>query len=440
MHASTFQPRNKTCRLMWQRAGWQSRKECLIFVDHFPPKSPEISVPVRKATCNYARGEWRGFCPRAAARHRGRTRAPADGASELSFFMFPLEIGRLRRPISHRTSPPDVQLHIGCLLLLPASCLEVRSEIGRLPTWNVRFEIGHWTLGSLLRIQWLFCGYVGVYLDICFALVGFFCRYVGFFDMRMHRMHLLITPPPYPCAAHTAKRSWQWPKQSRFCPRTHLTRSSWKRSDEGLFSFSSFFSLLSSYPSDTKLLKRVRLGQFVKFRFRECGSLVPRSDTLVLKPLGHEALNQGQKGRFFRRVMFRGCGLFLWRSVVFKEFGVLWGSYSLSYSLVFDGSLLCVSFVGFFGESISRVYYVGLLWFSFVRVLCWSLLTRWSRHRYTSLSRRRSRTAKTWKQITTCSPAWSKKLPRSRCVYTRTHTHTRTHAHAHTLSMYIESI
>jgi len=63
-------------------------------------------------------------------------------ASELSFSISFLEIGRLRRAISNRTSPPDVQLQIG--RLLPASCLHVRSEIGRLPKWDVRFQIGHW--------------------------------------------------------------------------------------------------------------------------------------------------------------------------------------------------------------------------------------------------------------------------------------------------------
>ena len=41
-----------------------------------------------------------------------------------------------------RTSPPDVQFPIGLVL---ASCLDVPSEIGRLPTWDVRFQIGHWS-------------------------------------------------------------------------------------------------------------------------------------------------------------------------------------------------------------------------------------------------------------------------------------------------------
>jgi len=67
-------------------------------------------------TCNWARGKRRGCSPGAAARHKGRTRAPADDASEVSFSIFPLESGRLRRAISNQTSPPDVQLQIARLL------------------------------------------------------------------------------------------------------------------------------------------------------------------------------------------------------------------------------------------------------------------------------------------------------------------------------------
>ena len=39
-------------------------------------------------TCILARGKRRGFSPGAAVRHRGRTRAPADGASEIFIFHF----------------------------------------------------------------------------------------------------------------------------------------------------------------------------------------------------------------------------------------------------------------------------------------------------------------------------------------------------------------
>ena len=96
---------------------------------------------LRKETCNRARDKRRGFSHAAAALHRGRTRAPADGASELSFPIFFLEIGRLRRAISNWTSPRDVQLQIASLL--PSSCLDLRSEIRRLPneTSDLKLDI-----------------------------------------------------------------------------------------------------------------------------------------------------------------------------------------------------------------------------------------------------------------------------------------------------------
>jgi len=86
---------------------------------------------LRKVTCNWAHGKRRGFSPGAAARHRGLSRALVHPSSQGKWTMialivgkwtmialivhFPLEIGRLRRPIPKWTvtSPWDCHGALG---------------------------------------------------------------------------------------------------------------------------------------------------------------------------------------------------------------------------------------------------------------------------------------------------------------------------------------
>ena len=94
---------------------------------NFHKRTVQSVAFLRKRTCNWASGKWRVFSPGAAARHRGQTRAHMQTwCIRALVFHFSLEIGRLRRPISNRTSPPDVQLHIG--RLLPVSCVDIRLD------------------------------------------------------------------------------------------------------------------------------------------------------------------------------------------------------------------------------------------------------------------------------------------------------------------------
>jgi len=60
-----------------------------------------LALP-RKETCNWARGKRRGFSPGAAARHRGRTRAPTDCWSQ----------SPLSPPFSARSDVSDVRFEI----------------------------------------------------------------------------------------------------------------------------------------------------------------------------------------------------------------------------------------------------------------------------------------------------------------------------------------
>jgi len=108
-------------------------------------------------TCNWARGKRRGFSHGAAARQRGRTRAPVDGASnEMSLFHFPLEIGGVRRAMSNGMSALDVLLHIRPLpppscLHLSSSCLHLSSQIRRLPKRDTERPISNRTLKIEVR-------------------------------------------------------------------------------------------------------------------------------------------------------------------------------------------------------------------------------------------------------------------------------------------------
>ena len=61
---------------------------CLIFICHFPQKSPIISGSFAKHEVQLGTRQAEGLQPLAAARHRGRTRASVDCTSEPSFSIF----------------------------------------------------------------------------------------------------------------------------------------------------------------------------------------------------------------------------------------------------------------------------------------------------------------------------------------------------------------
>jgi len=109
---------------------------------------------LRKRTCNWASGKQRVFSPGAAACHRGRTRAP--GASELSFSIFSStsDVSGVRSQIGRRHQTSNCRSDV-CFqrLVEAASCVDVRSEIGRLPKWDVRFEIGNWMEVNWIEVQ-----------------------------------------------------------------------------------------------------------------------------------------------------------------------------------------------------------------------------------------------------------------------------------------------
>jgi len=99
--------------------GWRIHIGCIIFVRQFLQKSPEISGSFAERDLQLGARQAEGLQPRSRRALPGLDQSP-----------------------SNRTSPPNVRFQIGHLL--PASCIDVRSEIGCLPKWDVRFEIGHW--------------------------------------------------------------------------------------------------------------------------------------------------------------------------------------------------------------------------------------------------------------------------------------------------------
>ena len=138
--------------------------------------------------------------------------------------------------------------------------------------------------------------------------------------------------------------------------------------------FPLFSPLSSSYPSDTNLLNRVVLGEFVKFLFRECGSFWSRSNTLVLKPLGREAPNQGQKGRFFGRVVSCFSRRWALKGLFFEEVGPFCEGVSFSKNSVSCENLTDWSLMGLFRASLFWVCFVSLFRGYIMWVFCCFLL------------------------------------------------------------------
>jgi len=100
-------PRNFKSQLA---TGWRRVIGCFIFIGPFPKKSPKISHTFAERDLQLGVRQAEGLWPRSRRAPQGSDQSPCGwGILWAVFFQIFVDIGRLRRWISHRTSPLDTR-------------------------------------------------------------------------------------------------------------------------------------------------------------------------------------------------------------------------------------------------------------------------------------------------------------------------------------------